>query len=249
MEADYATEETSLLQPSQDGNGRGHRRRASGPKHDHLTDEDAPSLLASLCTFSSPQARALLAHTSFALSIVWLTMGGFGPTWALFSIVQTTTLVYSPAHIDLQAEYLAYFLTATLVAFVGAVGRTAVILTITLDREREQVKRQLAALPAKVSPQTQQQAITTTTATTDQPIQSTSHTAYWWASRSGLALSSLWVLGDGMGRVWVCAAVVDTFVALYSPTQTGLFWNHAYLNVALTVAAISGVARFSWWIW
>ena len=156
--------------------------------------------------------------------MLWLTVAGFGPPWALFSVFEKVGLYYIKGNVEPVVESAAYYYAAFGVALAIALGRTAIILNITFARER------LARLPDK-----------------DQRL--TPLSAYWWCNPYGLAVSSIFVFGDGVGRIWAQVSMWDALGGLYFAAPDGLFVLPAYFATCLSIALLSGVFRVSWWIW
>jgi hypothetical protein len=154
-----------------------------------------------------------------------MTMGGFGPPWVLFAVFAAAGVYFDPDGLGETVQTAAYFYAVVCTSFLVAGARTAVIVSITLERERY-VAQHPGASPADLS-----------------------HHRYWWSSRATLLLSSLFVLGDGMGRIWAVVSAIDALFFLYvkaSPQPLSVEW---YFVTSLCLAGLSGIVRLLWWNW
>jgi hypothetical protein len=179
-----------------------------------------------------PRAETgVVAALKFVRAVSWMWWGGFGAPWVLFAVVAVVVRrAYPPAEADAILSSDGYFYASVLGSVGIACGRTAVILKITYDREAAQ-------RAAHTASQTQLLL---------EPI---SHRHYWWCNRAGLLASSVFVLGDGLGRIFVPATAFD-FVAAATWAPGGLYaTSAAYFYTIATLTMLSGMYRVVWWVW
>ena len=129
-----------------------------------------------------------------------------------------------PAGVGVVVTSRPYFYCQVIIPFVLAALRVGIILRITYDRELY-----VARHPGATR-------------------QDLSHTRYWWCNPVGLTLSSVFVFGDGTGRIWAVVSAIDVmFLVLNLPSEPlSLLW---YFSLSLAIALTSGVIRLAWWIW
>ena len=180
---------------------------------------------SSSLSLTLPPPSAFYRALVFARAVSWMFWAGFGAPWVLFAMISAIVVHFFPQDADVLASDGFFF--ASVLGSVGvAVGRTAVILKITFDRERK------ASVDGHADPE---------------PI---SHRHYWWCNRAGLVVSCVFVLGDGIGRVFVPATALD-FVSLATWLPDGGLYatSDAYFYTIFVISFVSGAYRLAWWIW
>jgi len=206
----------------------------------HFADSEADLLAASAAAAPTmPRLRRLSREPWWQKAVdalvvlralTWLFWGGFGAPWVLFAMIGAIALYFFSQ--DGEPPRLvtsdAYFWLRVLGSVGVALLRFFIIVKIAYDREAERRRADTAAVRA-------------------QPI---SHRNYWWCNRLGLAVSCLFMLGDGMGHVFAPAAALSYLSAAYWASDgDGWMQTGWYFFIVFIASFLSGLYRLVWWMW